>query len=214
MATIVAVLTGDLIGSTAAGSEATDRTMKILSSTQGHISKLAGESTRFTRYRGDGWQSFLYSPQFALEASLLITAVLRGTAGCLMTRISVGLGTLDRLGATSLETASGQAFVESGMGLDKMPRSKHFAINGAPYVRDWHRAIFDLVEWQSGRWSREQAEAVALTLMHNWPQEDLAKLIGVSRQALNARLRSAGRSALDEALHAFSQFTFDATGQP
>lgn len=204
-----AVLTGDLVGSTAAGPEAIDRTFLVLSEAANHLSQRIGEHSHFSRFRGDGWQMLMYGPNPALYACIYIVAKLRATRGGLSTRIAAGIGTIDRYPSQVGETVFGEAFIQSGRCLDAMPRAKRLAIAGDRFVRPWHRAIFDLVEWQSGRWSPEQAEAIALSLEHdNRPQEVLGSFIGISRQAMQARLRSAGRSHLDEALLAFQTHSF------
>jgi hypothetical protein len=199
-----AVLTGDLIGSTGAGPNAVDHAMRALADAAAHLSQEAACDTRFTRFRGDGWQIYLDHPRHALRAALLMTAALRATEKGLATRISVGIGQITRLGDKGLSDASGDAFVISGHGLDLMPKSKRLVIAGGGVDAKWHTPIFDLVEWQSGRWSREQAEAVMLALGPDRPSfRDIAAGLGISRQALQARLSSAGYHALEEALHTF-----------
>jgi hypothetical protein len=201
---IYAVLTGDLVGSTSAGPVAIDRTFAVISQAANHLSQRIGERSHFSRFRGDGWQMLIYSQNFSLYACIYIVATLRATLGAVPTRIAVGIGTIDRYPSTVLETAYGEAFIESGRCLDAMPHAKRLAIAGDRFVKPWHRAILDLVEWQTGRWSPQQAEAVALSLEHDGkPQEILGSLIGISRQAMQARLSSAGRSSLDEALATF-----------
>ncbi len=201
---IVAVLTGDLIGSTGAGPDAVDRAMRALADTAAQLSQEAESDTRFTRFRGDGWQVYLDHPRHALRAILLMTATMRAADNGLATRISVGIGQVTRLGTQGLSDASGEAFVISGHGLDQMPKSKRLTIAGGGGDAKWHSPIFDLVEWQSGKWSREQAEAVMLALGPDRPSyRDIAAALGISRQALQARLSSAGYYAVEAALHRF-----------
>lgn len=82
-----AVLTGDLVGSTIASAERVEATMRHLADLAYRISP----TTRFTRYRGDGWQIYLENPGSALTSLLFIWAGLRATRN-LESRISVGLG--------------------------------------------------------------------------------------------------------------------------
>jgi predicted DNA-binding protein (UPF0251 family) len=160
--------------------------------------------SRFTRYRGDGWQVLLDAPGNALRTCIYLTAKLKASDCGLATRISVGLGVVNSLGTNDLSDASGDAFIISGYGLDNMPRSRRFAIAGNKDLGKWHTAIYDQADWQSSRWSREQAEAVALALdPANHRQEEMAKRLGISRQALQARLSSAGLHALTAAFDAF-----------
>ncbi len=210
METYAAVLTGDLVASTNAGSPAVEKAMSELVSASREIQTwpLANikftRLTRFTRHRGDGWQVFLDFPGNALRACLFYTARLRASDCGLTTRISVGLGKIDSLGTNDLSDARGDAFTISGHGLDEMPRSSRLTIFGNRQMEPWHTAIYDLADWQSRRWSREQAEAIALALDPSTPtQEEMAKTLRITRQALQARLSSAGFHALTAALSAF-----------
>ena len=215
MTPYAAILTGDLIASTKAEPSAVATAMAELAraSRDLHFWDLA--ETKFTRYRGDGWQIFLDFPGNALRACLFLTARLRASECGLTTRISVGLGRVDSLGTYDLSDASGEAFTISGHGLDEMPRSSRMVIAGNAELGKWHSAIYDLADWQSGRWSREQAEAVALALDPIDPtQEHMAKKLRITRQAMQARLSSAGYSALAAALYAFESADYPSETTP
>lgn len=204
-----AVLTGDLIGSTDAGSPAVDRAIDILADSARHISQWAGADTRFTRFRGDGWQLYLDFPGLVLTACVYLSARLRASNCGLTSRISVGLGPVDRLGTTNLADASGDAFTRSGHGLDHIKRSDRLVMDGGGAMAGFFRGIFAQTAFQVSRWSHEQAEAVALALdREGRTQQDLAKDLGISRQALLARLNSAGFHALDQTLNAFEGYDF------
>ena len=201
---IRAVLTGDLVGSTAAGTAAVDKAMETLADAAQHIGNWIHADTRFTRFRGDGWQLCLQFPNVAFRASLYLTARLRAANCELVTRISVGLGTIESPGSSNLSDASGNAFVISGQGLDHMPRTDRLAIHGNRKFGPFFSGIYAQAAFQASRWSPEQAEAVALALDNpHSTQEDLANILGITRQALGARLRSAGIDALSDTLHAF-----------
>jgi hypothetical protein len=209
MTYIGAVLTGDLIASTDATPETVDDAMGVLSSAADRVSAWTNTSTRFTRFRGDGWQVFLSDPSLTLRCCLILIASLRASNIGLATRISVGIGATGSLGQGSLSGASGEAFVISGHGLDSMSKTKRLEIAGAWDLNDWQTAIFDIVEWQSGRWSREQAEAAMVALEPgNQAQADMAAQLGITRQALRARLNSAGVPALTSALRAFEMASY------
>jgi hypothetical protein len=204
-----AVLTGDLIASSEAAPDVVDKAIATLASAASKITDWTTADTRFTRFRGDGWQMFLPFPGLALRYTLYLVASLRASNIGLTTRISVGIGTIDAIGKQSLSDARGEAFVISGHGLDNMAKNKRLEIAGAWDVNTWQTAIFDLVEWQSSRWSREQAEAVMIALEPgNTTQADMAALLGITRQALRARLYSAGQPALKHALNAFEMASY------
>jgi hypothetical protein len=209
MTHIGAVLTGDLIASTDATPKAVDDAMAVLSSAADRVSAWTNTRTLFTRFRGDGWQMFLSDPGLTLRCCLLLIASLRASSIGLATRISVGIGTTGSLGRGSLSDASGEAFVMSGHGLDNMAKTKRLEIAGAWDLNSWQTAIFDIVEWQSGRWSREQAEAALVALEPgNHAQADMAAKLGITRQAMQARLNSAGVPALASSLRAFEMASY------
>lgn len=202
--TPVAVLTGDLIASTRAPPEAVDKAMAALAEAAAQISTWAGNDTRFTRFRGDGWQIYIANQALVLRATLLLLAKLRATGGGLKTRLSVAVGTIDRLGDQGLAGATGEAFSLSGRNLDEMTPYFTF-VYAEPAKRDpWKPAVMDLAVWQAGTWSREQAEAVAMALERpRQKDEKLARRLGITRQALQARLKGSGIMATSHALLAF-----------
>lgn len=199
--TDVAVITGDLIASTEAPGRV-DGAMSALATAAAQISGWTGHSTRFTRFRGDGWQMLLVHPALALRAALLIAARLRMADTGLSTRLAIGLGQVDSLGRADLSDASGPALTLSGRALDHMPRSQRWVMAGD--LPPWQPALLTLAEWHASRWSREQAEAVAALLPPDTPtQATVAADLGITRQALQARLSGAGLAAWRPALAAY-----------
>lgn len=203
---LAAVLTGRLTGA-ADGSDAAETAMISLAAAAGAIADWTGEETRFTRFRGDGWQIYLDDPSLSLDATLYLRSQIIAARSGLGLRIGVGYGRVERMGPRDLSDAAGSAFVRSGQALDRMARSRVLALAGPDIVRPWHWALFDLTLWHADRWSAEQAEAVAMALdsLHGprpLRQEDMADRLGVTRQAVQARLRSAGWPALQTVLGA------------
>ena len=208
-----AVLTGDLIGSTKVGTIEVDHAMSVLEEASGKFRPWINDDTRFTRFRGDGWQVYLDPPGFAFCACLYLSARLKASGSALETRISVGIGAVGRLGRKDLSDASGLAFTISGHGLDDMPRGDRLAISGVTPMEGFFSGIYAQAEFQIRRWSREQSEAITLALeadhSANRPTiEELARPLGISRQALQARLRGAGYHALTRSLAAFERYDY------
>ncbi|MCY1125523.1 hypothetical protein OU426_01540 [Frigidibacter sp. RF13] len=205
-----AVLTGDIVRSSAAGPEATDRAMAVLSAAARDVAGWTGGDTRFTRYRGDGWQIYLQDrPGLAFRATLFLAARLTATLPGMATRISVGIGPVARLGATGLSGASGAAFETSGQALDALSSGWHRLAIAGEGVLGLHAALFEVADWMIRRWSREQAEAVALALEHDGaPMAELAGRLDITRQAFEARIAASGFRALATALHEMDRETF------
>ena len=204
----VAVLTGDLVGSRAAGDVNIAAAMEQLSRTAHKLD----QNARFSRFRGDGWQMVLHEPNRALFATLLLLADLRASRLSIETRISVGIDGVQSFGTANLSDASGDAFLRSGHGLDTLPRQKRLAITQCnPVLALWASAVFDYIEWQSRGWTVAQAEAIATALRHpNETQKKLSVRLAITRQAMQSRLTSAGWPSVQTALAAFAGTTWDA----
>lgn len=188
MTQTVAVLTGDLIASTRAPVAAVSASMALIA----QIAARIGKTTRFTRYRGDGWQIYLDDPGLGLWAMLLIAASLRA-ADLPESRIALGLGAAHGGSADSLVTAGGEAFTASGRALDAMAAPARLALAGAGVDR-LHQRLVALLDERAAGWSREQAEAVAMALEPEAQptQAQIAARLGITRQAVAARLQAAG----------------------
>ena len=196
-----AVVTGDLIGSTRATPGALERAMEVLAAVAGEIAAWPpGADTRFTRFRGDGWQILVADAALGLRAALLAIARLRAAGAGLATRAAIGIGRVDSIGTASLADARGPAFEASGRALDAMSRAHRLAIDGEG-VAPLHHAVVDLLDERAGRWTPQQAEATALYLAPGNPTNAaIAPRLGISPQAVNYRLTGAGAPAARRAL--------------
>lgn len=199
--TIVAVVTGDLIGSRNSEPETVEAAMALLRAVALDIDMwIEGRETRFTRYRGDGWQIHVGEAGLALRAAVCIVARLRASGLAIATRAAIGIGTAETLGTDSLADARGTAFDAAGGALDDLGRTHRLAIAGED-VTACHRIIVSLIDERIGRWTREQAEATALYLHPDAPTlADIAARIGVTPQAVGYRLNGAGATVLRRAL--------------
>jgi hypothetical protein len=214
MGPIHAVLTGDLVASAESSPESVGDAVRALEQAADEVALWAGHDTHFTRFRGDGWQFYLVAPGLSLAAVLLLVAALRARRTGLETRIAVGFGTINPLGRRrkDLADASGEAFTLSGRALDEMPRHRRMTVSGPSVVRGWHEALFDMAAWIGGRWTPEQAEAVGLALdpRDRRTQAEIAEILGVTRQAVQARLSGAGWDSLTRAISAVREHDWSA----
>ncbi len=206
MSNLAAVLTGDLIGSTAADPARVDRTMAMLEQHAGLISKNANADFRFTRFRGDGWQILQHDPCRFLWTAIYLNAVLKADPdNSIPTRIAIGLGRVDQLGATDLSAAKGSAFVHSGRALDAMTNSGHTLALAGEETNDIQRSLLAFVDDRIQSWSREQADVMRLKLTPGKvpTHEEIAAILRISRQAVGARLQAAGFALINDAVLAF-----------
>lgn len=205
-----AVLTGDLIRSTSSDQSLVEAAMSTLSDaadtirTWRHI-----REPRFTRFRGDGWHIVLSEPLCAFRAAIFMHSRLRTTNTGMLSRISIGIGGVESLGTNNLSDAHGSAFRISGRGLDTMRRGQLLTVSGDG-ITPLRRAIILLAAERASRWSTEQAEAVSLDLSGDTSSlADAASKLGISPQAVSARLSSAGFQAMREAIEIWESLTAD-----
>jgi hypothetical protein len=196
----VAVLTGDLVGSTRANAASVDSAFVCLKQTAEDIAGWTGEPTHFTRYRGDGWQMVIKRPEMALRAALFIHVSNNMDDRAMPSRISIGLGQAEHLGTQDLSDARGSAFVHSGQGLDNMARAQRLCVAGEG-ITPLHIAIVELIDERSRKWSREQSEAMQQALEPtNYSLEFMAIPLNITPQAVAYRLQAAGANAIRSAL--------------
>ncbi|PJI91518.1 hypothetical protein BC777_0346 [Yoonia maricola] len=203
-----AVLTGDLIKSRQSGTAAVDKTFDILHQAAKAFGAAHDLDLRFTRHRGDGWQIVLMQPGLLLDAALYFVARLKAGEAQIATRLSIGVGPVDSLGSRDLSDATGPAFFVSGNNLGQMGRNRMLTLAGQG-IGVAQVAILDLAEWIASGWTATQAEAVAIHLEgHLIRHEDIAKTLGVTRQAIQNRLSGAGLSYFDNALYAMRHHNY------
>ena len=219
MSNLAAVLTGDLIGSTEAGPRRVERSMTVLAQAAEFIENgTRNDSTHFYSYRGDGWQMHLKHPGDSLWVVVYLNALLKADPQCLPTRIAIGIGEVDSLGAAGLAGGSGNAFTSSGRALDAMPPRQTLALAGDP-TDEMQRVVVAFIDERMSGWSPEQAEVVKLRLTIMEPGEDemasylirrsnltqgeIAGQLAITRQAVGARLQVAGYKLINKACDVF-----------
>ena len=198
-----AVLTGDLISSTTVGKDAVDGAMEVIKGVAQTERNISSKDVRFSRFRGDGWQIYTQDGSSVFRLTLLILANLRHQSHLAQTRLAAATGAVAFLPDTGLASATGEAFGLSGHGLDNMTTQRLEYDSNHPDAH-WHKALFSYLDWQSSRWSAEQAEAVGLAFRNpSQPPNTVSESLGISRQAAQSRLKGAGHSPLWQANQAF-----------
>lgn len=206
-----AVLTGDLVGSRKAPPKAVDAAMSVLSQAASDLGSALGLDLRFTRDRGDGWQVLLDDPRHLLRAMIYLRARLIAADLKLDTRVSAGVGTVESRGTRDLSDATGEAFFISGDTLGAA--GKRRMVLAGDGIGIWQQAVLVLVEQLLSSWSAAQAEAAAMSLLHQPTQEEIAGRLGITRQAVQLRLAGSGVTALDDALEAFVKHEYGKTSE-
>lgn len=212
-----AVLTGDIVDSTAITPDALDAIMHDIQEVSWEASgwKHSGDNesvTGFARRGGDGWQIAINRPAYALRLSLYIKARLGLPDLDYATRIAAatGEGELPELMEDSvnsphglafqdLNSAHGPAFTASGRLLEDLTGHALMA-HASGGALD---AAFRLADQISRSWTQAQARSLCLMLPPGvGPRRVAAETLGISRQAVDQALNGAGYPAVMDALTA------------
>jgi hypothetical protein len=207
---VYAVLSGDIIGSTALTVEQLADVAKVIEGAFDDIRArcYGGVQGSPDFFRGDAWQVVLSDPSLALRASLLTRARLRSLLG-IDSRISIGIGSVDRLVKARISRSTGEAFTLSGRALDRM--TSYFDLTGAlpdraGIMSAWFTLTLHLCSGLMRTWTRRQAENVALALVLQDPKHEvIAQQLRppVSKQTVTRSLASANWRPLLDALRTF-----------
>ena len=218
---VYAVLTGDLIDSTDLDTTSREEARKLVLSSVGKLDDWSKKNVVRGKpeiFRGDQWQALLSQPKFAFRAALYVRAKLIAT-GC-DTRVSIAIGTVDRISRTSISRSDGDAFVRSGHGLDEMKTDSELAISLPDNMKGsgrWLSAIAELSGAILSGWKKGQAEVVSLAIdPENFNQSEIGKRLKTTQQLVSKALKATRWDALEVAINSFEGFdweSIDPTGQ-
>lgn len=194
-----AVLTGDIVSSTALPPAQLDQVMDCLEGATRDIGRWApGLVAGFARRGGDGWQMALDRPRLAFRATLYAQAMLRRMGADLSTRIAVadGEGTLPPEGPNA---AHGPAFTASGRALTTMDRQARLTHAGGGA----EAAAYHLADAISRGWTQAQARALCEMLPPlGRTQAEASETLNIGRSAVQQALAAADYKHLSLALQA------------
>lgn len=214
MSRFYAVLTGDLVRSSALAQAELNAARRCLSQAAKTLDQAAWSGGDLVRselefFRGDAWQILLAEPSWALRAAVYLRAMLlaQGTAD---TRIAIGIGSVDSISRARVSLSRGQAFTLSGRALDDMGVRFRMAVAApdepGPLPR-WLPVVVGLCDCLIGQWQRRQAQVAGLmTLRKSASHADIGRLIKprrISQQAVSKSLNGAGWYGLEQALEQF-----------
>ena len=207
---IHAVLTGDIIASSEMPAETLARVRAVLQGAAEGFCNSWSEpvEARLDIYRGDAWQLLLTEHNLALRLALYLRAQLRDRLEA-DTRISIAIGTCERIDSEKVSLSTGEAFTLSGRALDAM--TGYFDMTAALPERAgetglWAKASVSLVSELVRSWTRRQSEIAGLALLHpEETHEEISRRLvpPVTKQSVTASLSGAGWRALQEPLTAF-----------
>ncbi|WP_179320423.1 HMG-box domain-containing protein [Winogradskyella helgolandensis] len=190
---MTSVITGDIIKSRKAHSE--DLWLKPLKSA---LSKVSDNASFYDIYRGDSFQLESHAIEDSFRTAVYIKAFLKSVKG-LDVRMSIGIGTKNYHG-DSVSESNGEAFIFSGETFETLKKDKQnlkLKTSNATINKEIN-LYFRLALIAMDNWTVNSAEIVKLSLEHpNMIQAELAKIIGISQDAVSKRQK---RAYLDEIL--------------
>ncbi|MBU2867938.1 hypothetical protein [Pacificibacter marinus] len=201
----IAVLTGDIVGSTALGPEKLERAFDALKDCAETQAEWMGESLHFTRHRGDGWQVALAEPKYALRSALMFRAALRSLGAEFDSYIGIAVGPISTDLAPNLNSENAEVFVSSGRALEIAKRQGTYFLHDSGGMVD---ALTLSMELMSHGWTKAQSQAAMYSLP---PHSDLSfteisDILEKSRQTVTKALNSI---AIEQIRMILTQFESD-----
>ncbi|HPT04222.1 MAG TPA: hypothetical protein PLG86_03700 [Bacteroidales bacterium] len=195
-----AVITGDIVGSSKLNGEQKRLMIEAVKTGFARVQEISGNEALLGYYffRGDSFQGVLVNPKYALKAALAIKTALRTEfphqrkKQALDARIAIGIGCVDNLSSEIPGTGNGEAFLLSGLTLDKMkPRQRLIIVTSNSAINSELVAECAMADAIISQWAIQSAEAVYLSLK-GLTLEQIAESSGISPIAAHYRLEKAG----------------------
>lgn len=206
----IAVLTGDIVNSTALGPAKLERAFAALEDCAAQQAAWVGDSLHFTRHRGDGWQVVLQNPAYSLRAALAFRAALRAEGEDFDSYIGIAEGPVSAPVGPDLNDETAPVFAASGGAMDNAKTS-------ALDIRFFHArdgakgAAIALADHISRGWTPAQAAAIRPQLdpTTDVTYTEIARILGKSRQAVTKSSEAGGMDAFDYAMACFEEAPHD-----
>lgn len=190
---MTSIITGDIIKSRKALSEDTWLLPLKLA-----LTKLTNNASFYDIYRGDSFQLECRTIEDSFKTAVYIKAFLKSIKN-IDVRMSIGIGTKAYQG-DSVGESNGEAFIYSGETFETLKRKKQNLRlkTHSEVINTEINLYFRLALIAMDNWTTNSAEIVKLSLEYpNKIQSELAKLIGISQDAVSKRQK---RAYLDEIL--------------
>ncbi|WP_417257503.1 hypothetical protein [Celeribacter sp.] len=198
----IAVLTGDLVGSTALGPAKVEQAFDALEACADmQADWMDGQSLHFTRHRGDGWQVALAEPKYALRSALCFRAALRALGEEFDTYIGIAEGDVAGEIGPDLNGETKSPFSRSGEALEDIKRSST-GIRMLYERATPQDALAIALDGYASEWTKVQAATISEILS---PDYDLnfsktAIKLGKSRQTVTKTIQASQYERISLAL--------------
>jgi len=206
---IVSVITGDIVDSQKIAPENYEKMITILEDV---LTKLVKQvDARFDMYRGDAFQIIFHHPADAIASALkirlaLITSELHIDARqCIGIGIGIGIGSSMHIG-NDIKTSSGEAFVLSGTGLDKL-KNDHLSIKSNNLgFQEQIELLTKFLDAHISGLTRIQAETLQAYLDSTTKShQEIADSLGKERSNITKRLNVSHYQLVEEYIRHFKK---------
>lgn len=217
MSQIVAVITGDIVGSSRTPISHREEQLAALRTIL-EQSVPAQKQQSWEIFRGDSFQLLLPDPSTALRAAIRIRCGLRvaqppDLPDTWDARMGIGIGEISRA-AASVSESDGEAFRRSGGELDALKGENRLSFRTGDRERDRElNTASALLDALISKWTAAQAETV-LGLTENKVQQTIADELGISQAAIHYRVKGAGWFAITTFLDRFAEIIGKTDNKP
>jgi hypothetical protein len=201
---MVAILTGDIVGSSKMDPEQLDILLNKLRQFLDVQKNTKYPDMEFEFFRGDSVQIKLYEPEYALTLAAYIRAYVISMTPSQNSRlydirISVGIGDVNTA-SDKLTTSTGQAFVFSGHALDRMKNKERFVFKSSYDELDRDMTIVtDMLTVIINHWTLNRTKIV-LEMLLGTSREDICRKFNIGNPTLSTTLTNANYSELKRLL--------------
>jgi hypothetical protein len=122
---LIAVLTGDIVGSQKIAPQNYDNMLYTLESTFSMLSSKI--KVQYDLFRGDAFQAIFFDPKTSIKSAIILRLALKTATPSFDARQCIGIGSVASLRSDS-KSSTGEAFTLSGKGLDNI-KTNHMLIN-------------------------------------------------------------------------------------
>ncbi len=194
---VVAVLTGDVVGSTSLTDAQFDRLLRELDSQCRWITS-QHQDNAFELMRGDAFQILIFDYALAIKYALLLRMALKACDPDFDCRVCIGIGTYQRL-RTQLGTSTGPAFTLSGRGLDAMKADRLSLLSQDQDFTRTHTLLTQFADHQLTQLTERQSAIGYLKLRYpNWRQSDIAQELGANRVSITRSIKTARLDLIED----------------
>ncbi|MFT3824272.1 MAG: SatD family protein [Chitinophagaceae bacterium] len=196
-----AVISADIVGSTALKPASRKRLQQVLNKFSNHATG-TWKDLQLQQYRGDSLQAILTTNMASsLRVALLLQSQLLQEKFHI--RTAIGIGSIS-FSSKNVVTSDGTAFHASGPYLDELKKTGNIisiAGNDPAFTNEWqaHSAALNYI---IQRWTPQQAAAISLQLQE-YTQQTIARKLKIKQPSVHQRLQAGGWHPVQKILQRF-----------